>query len=92
MGNERRGRRKKERNAFDQAAGSYGRRANSDAAGHKRRLVVERHHVFVNRDVGLHQGVLGQLAGQALRAQVNQHQVIVGAARDDVVATVQEFL
>ena len=71
---------------FAQAAGSYGRRPNADAAGHERRLVVERHHVFVDGDVGPHQRILSQLATDALRTQVNQHEVVVGAARNNVVA------
>ena len=47
----------------------------------RRLLGVERDHVLVHRDAGLAERLLGDLAGELLGAQVDQHQVVVGAAR-----------
>ena len=65
------------------AARGERRRAEADAAGDERRLRVVRDGVLVDRDAGLVERLLGDLAGEALGPEVDQHQVVVGAARDD---------
>ena len=55
--------------------------AEADARGHHRLLGIERHAVLVAGDVGAPERRLGRLAGQALGPQIDQHQVVVGAAR-----------
>ena len=52
-----------------------GGRADPDAAGDERRLRVVRNGVLVDRDAGLAQHRLGDLAGEILGAEVHQHQV-----------------
>ena len=52
------------------------------AAGHHRRIGVEGNRVLVDRDAGAAERGLGDLAGEALREDVDQHQVVVGAAAD----------
>ena len=47
---------------------------------------IERHAVLVAGDVGAAERLLGDVAGQLLRAQVDQQQVGVGAAGHQVVA------
>jgi hypothetical protein len=46
--------------------------------------VIERHAVLVAGHVRPLERLFGVLAGHALGPQVDQHQVAVGAARDDV--------
>src|SRR5690606_33186630 len=73
-----------------EAAGRARRGAETDARGHERLLRVERDAVLVAGDVRTAESRLGALAGGVLRTQVNQHQVVVGAARDDVEASLLE--
>ena len=73
-----------------EAAGGDRRRADAQAAGDKRRARIVRHRVLVDGDVGAAQRRIGRLAGDALLDQVDQEQVIVGAAGDDVVAARDE--
>ena len=76
-----------------EAAGGDGRGADAQAAGLERAAAVERDHVLVHGDVGLDELVLGETAGQVreLGAEVDEHQVVVGAAGDDLVAPAHEF-
>ena len=67
-----------------EAARGAGRRAEPDAGRDRRLLRIERDAVLVAGDVGAAERHLGDLAGQLLRPQVDQHQVRVGAAGDDV--------
>ena len=48
------------------------------------------HGVLVDRDARAVQRLLGDLAGQAAAPQVDQHQVVVGAARDQVEAALDQ--
>ena len=66
------------------------RGTDTQARGHERRLRVVRHSVFVDGDVRSTQGCVGVFAGQALTNQANQKQVVVGAARDYVVAALDK--
>ena len=69
-----------------QAARGERRRADPQPRGLHRRARVERHGVAVDRDADLVQAVLGLLAGQLglAVAQVDEHQVHVGAAGEHV--------
>ena len=71
---------------FAHAARRDRRRADADAARDHRRILIERDRVLVDRDAGLAERRLGHLAGDALREDVDQHQVIVGAAADQAEA------
>ena len=51
-----------------------------------RRILIERNRVLVDGDAGLAERRLGDLAGDALREHVDEHQVIVGAAADEAEA------
>ena len=75
---------------FAHPARRDGRRADADAAGDHRRILVERNRVLVDRDAGLAERGLGDLAGDALGEDVDQHQVIVGAAADQAEARRRE--
>ena len=57
-------------------------RADADAARDHRRILVEGDRVLVDRDAGLAERGFGGLAGDALREDVDEHQVVVGAAAD----------
>lgn len=72
------------------AAGGDGGGAHAETAGGEGRLIVEWHHVFVDGDVGFHQGILGLLAIDVFVAQVDEHEVVVGAAGNEVVAAFGE--
>ena len=74
-----------------EAARGRGGRAEPDARGHHRLLRVERDAVLVAGDVGAPERGLGRLAGEPLRRQIDQHQVVVGAAGHQLVAAGQDF-
>ena len=76
------------------ATGRDSGRTHTDTGGLEGRAAVERNHVLVHRDVGGYQGFLGHLTGQVgeLRAQVDQHTVVVRTAGDDLVPFVREGL
>src|SRR4051794_6138222 len=61
-----------------------GRRAEPHAGSDHRLRGIERNAVLVAGGVRAAQRDLGDLAGQALRTQVDQHEMIVGATRDDI--------
>ncbi len=71
---------------FAHAARRHRRRAEPDAARHHRRILIERNRVLVDGDAGGAERRLGDLAGDALREHVDEHDVIVGAAADDAEA------
>ena len=75
------------------AAGGDGRGADAEAAGLEGAAAVERNHVLVHGDVGFHEFLLGDAAGEIreLGAEVDEHQVVVRAAGDDVVAAAEEL-
>ena len=64
----------------------HGRRAKPHARGDHRLFRIERDAVLVAGDVGAAERDFGHLAGDALLAQIDQHQVGVGAAGNDVEA------
>ena len=67
---------------FAHAARGHRRRADADAAGDHRRILIERNRVLVDRDARLAERRFGDLAGDAFREHVHEHQMIVGAAAD----------
>ena len=76
------------------AARSDGRRAQADARSLEGRARVERHHIFVYRNVGRYQRLFCHFACQVgiFRAQVYQHGVVIRAAAHDGKATVHQGL
>lgn len=66
--------------------------AQSDPRSHHGRLGIEGHHIFVHGDVGAYQGVFSISTRYIFRAQVQQHQVIVGSARDYFVASLYKSI
>ena len=71
---------------FAHAARRHRRRADADAARDHRRILIERNRVLVDRDARLAERRLRDLAGDALREDVDEHQVVVGAAADEAEA------
>ena len=69
-----------------EAARGAGRRAEPDARRDRRLLRIERDAVLVAGDVGAAERQLRDLAGEPLGPQIDQHQMGVGAAGDDVEA------
>src|SRR5713226_4312554 len=69
-----------------EAAGGAGRRSQADAGSHRGLLRIERNAVLVAGDVGAAERQLRDLAGQAHGPQIDQHQVRIGSAGDDVEA------
>ena len=63
-----------------------GRRAEPDAGGHERLFRIERNAVLVAGEPGADQRLLRDVALHALRPEIDQHQMVVGAAGDDVEA------
>ena len=74
------------------AAGGQGRRADANARGVHRLALVEGDHVLVDRDAAAVEHFFGLLAAQAQRGDVDQHQVVVGAAADQPHAAGQQRL
>ena len=68
------------------AARGHGRGADADAAGFHDRLGVEGDGVFVHRDPGVVERLLGLLAVEAFGAEVDQEHMVVGAAGNNAVA------
>src|SRR5690606_9725148 len=71
-------------------AGRARRRPQANARGHERRARVERNAVLVAGQVSAVEALLGRLAGHILGREVDQHQVVVGPARDDPQARLLE--
>ena len=73
---------------LDEAARGDSRRAYANAGGLERGTAVEGNHVLIDGDVGFAKLVFGHLARHVgeLRAEVDQHEVIVRAAGNDLVA------
>ena len=71
------------------AAGRSGRGAQTNAGGDERAALLARNGVLVGGDVNRIQTRLQILAGALLVGQVNEQQVIVGAAGNRVPAAVQ---
>ena len=69
-----------------EAARRAGRRAEPDAGGDERLLRIVGHAVLVAGEAGADERLLRDVALEPLRPQVDQHQVVVGAAGDDVEA------
>ena len=69
---------------FAEASGGARRRADADSAGLHRRQRVERDAVLVAGDAGVLEALVGILAGQAERPKVDQREMRVGAAGDEV--------
>src|SRR5690606_12211036 len=74
-----------------ETAGRTCRRAEADAGGHKRLFRVKRNTVLVAGDVGAAKSSLCPLAGRILRTQIDQHKMVIGAARNDVEAIRLQF-
>ncbi len=66
--------------------------ADADAGGDERALRIVRHSVLVHRDVRRSERRVGGLASQPLLHQADQHQVVVGATGNHVVAAPDEHL
>ena len=77
---------------FEEAAGGHRRRTQTDAAGHHGFLRIVGDRVLVAGHVSEPQHALGLFAGDALGAQVNQHHMALGAARDDAQAAPHQGL
>ena len=66
--------------------------AEPDAAGDERRLRIVGNGVLVHRDAGLVEHLLGDLPGEVLGPEIDQHQVGVGAAGHDGEAALDQRL
>ena len=75
---------------FHQAASRHGRGADADAGGDERAAGLAGHGVLVDRDVDFIQTVLQHLAGDLQPDQIQQHQMVVGAAGDDLLAALHQ--
>ncbi len=62
------------------AAGGKCRSADADAGGVHRFALVVRDHVLVHRDAGLVERRFGKFAADAQRGDIDEHQMIIGAA------------
>ena len=71
---------------FQITAGGDGWRTETQAGGHKGFLRVVGHRILVDGDVSAAQRFLGGFAGDAFADHVDQHQMVFGAAGDDLVA------
>ena len=65
----------------------------TDTAGLEGATTVKWHHVLVHRDIGSDEGVLCDLTSQIgiLRAQVNEHRVVVGTTADNAETTLHKL-
>ena len=77
---------------FIEASRGEERRSYADTARDEGRLVVERNHVLVDGDVRLVKSLFNDLAGFAFVSEVDEHKVVVGAARNKVVTHFVEFV
>ncbi len=75
---------------FLEAAAGDGRGADAHTGGDERGARVVGHRVLVDCDVGFAERCVSILTGQLAADQINQHQVVVGAAGDDLVAALDE--
>jgi hypothetical protein len=73
-----------------ETAGGACRRAEADTRGDRRLFRIVGNAILVAGDEGAAKRGFRGLAGQALRPQVGQHQMGVGAARDDVQTTLDQ--
>ena len=71
---------------FFHAASGHGGSADADAAAEGDLLGVEGDAVFVHGDRGLVEGFASDFAVEAFRAQIDEHEMVVGATADDAVA------
>ena len=71
---------------FAHAARRDRRRADADAARDHRRILIERDRVLVDRDARLAQRRLRHFAGDPLGEDIDEHEVVVGAAADEAEA------
>ncbi|QTK78950.1 hypothetical protein AT6N2_C1164 [Agrobacterium tumefaciens] len=71
---------------FLETARRAGRRAETDTRGNEGLFRIERNAVLVAGDVSAAEGCFRTLACRVLLAKVNQHQVVVSAAGDDIEA------
>src|SRR4051812_5248739 len=69
-----------------EAARRAGRRSQTHARGDGELLRIARDRVLVDGDAGAIEHLLGRNAGRLLRTEVDQHDVAVGPARDDLEA------
>src|ERR1700678_2208215 len=69
-----------------EAAGGDRRRADAQSAGYGRGPWIVGHRVLVDRHMGAAQGRIRILAGDVLIDQIEQKQMFVGAAADDLAA------
>ena len=70
------------------AAGGDGGGADADAAAFEDGDGIEGDGVFVRGDAGVVEQLLGVFAGEVVRTQVDEHEVVIGAAADEAVAVV----
>src|SRR5579883_2218337 len=73
-----------------EAAGGAGRRAQPDAGSYGGLFRVERNAVLVAGDVRTAERRLGGLAGEPLGPQIDQHEMRIGAAGDNVATALLE--
>src|SRR5690625_2267211 len=76
---------------LDKTPGGEGGRADADPRGDPRLLGIEGDHALADGDAHAVEAVAGLVAVHALLAQVEQEQVVVGAARDDPVAVASQL-
>src|SRR5688500_2127195 len=72
--------------AFIHTAGSNGRYAYTDTTGNKWAFIIKRHCIVIKRNVCFVECFLCFFTGKVLVTQVNQHQMVVGAIANEVIA------
>src|SRR3984957_3860593 len=75
-----------------EAARRGGWRSQTNPGCDKGLLRIERNAVLVAGDVGAVERRLGRLAGQALRGQIDQHQMVIGASGHKLVPSGKDRL